>query len=96
MYVIKNTCFLTFDAIGDWVLISWQTDLGSVGGVTVVVAHAVVITRHTVDGAVYAVIVLLTTNFITDDKFHFFRFSSEDFRVSNAANTLHGFKYTIN
>ena len=93
--MIKNACFLTFGAVGDWVLISWQADLGSIGGVTVVVAHAV-ITRHTVSGAVYAVIVLLTTNFITDDKFHFFKFSSEHFRVSTAANTLYGFIYAIN
>ena len=57
-------------------------------------AHAV-ITRHTVGGAVYAVIVLLTTNFITEDKFHFSKYSSEHFRVGTAANTLDGFKYTI-
>ena len=95
MCVNKKCCFLTFGAVGDWVLISWEADLVSVRGITVVVAHAV-ITRHTVSGAVYAVIVLLTTNFITDDKFHILRISSEDFRVSTATNTLYGFKYTIN
>ena len=55
-------------------------------------AHAV-ITRHAVAGAVYAVIVLLTTNFVTDDQLHFSIYPSEDCRVSAAAN---GFKHTIN